>query len=61
MTEREKIDALEYKLADALNLTAALQLVAWDMSQEIVEQDSQARVRRDAVIGLADALERALA
>lgn len=60
MTEREKIDALEDKLNNALNLTAALQLVAWDLCQTVAEPGSQEQVRRDAVIGLADALERTL-
>jgi hypothetical protein len=60
MTEREKIYALENKLNNALNLTAALQMVAWDFAQADAE-NTQARLRRDAVIGLADALERALA
>lgn len=61
MTEREKIEALEDKLNHALNLTAALQLVAWDLCQTSAEPGSQEQVRRDAVIGLADAFERTLA
>ena len=60
MSDQEKIDALENKLNHALNLTAALQMVAWDFAQEAEAENSQARQRRDAVIGLADALERAL-
>jgi hypothetical protein len=59
MTEREKIYALENKLNNALNLTAALQMVAWDFAQADAP-DNAAKQRRDAVIGLADALERAL-
>ncbi|MEY8838316.1 hypothetical protein AB9K41_04655 [Cribrihabitans sp. XS_ASV171] len=61
MTDRERIDALEHKLNEAMNLTAALQVVAWDFAQEVEAANTQARLRRDAVIGLADALERVLA
>lgn len=60
MTDRERIDALENKLNHALNLTAALQMVAWDLCQTAVEPGSQDQLRRDAVIGLADAFEQAL-
>lgn len=61
MTEREKIEALEDKLNLAQNLTAALQMVAWDMCQTSAEPGSQEQMRRDAVVGLSEALERALA
>ncbi|MEY8838890.1 hypothetical protein AB9K41_07640 [Cribrihabitans sp. XS_ASV171] len=61
MTDREQFEVLENKLAEAQNLTSALQLVAWDMAQREAQAGSQERLCRDAVIGLADALERVLA
>lgn len=60
MSEREKIEVLENKLNHALNLTAALQLVAWEMCQRAAEPGSQDQRIRDAVVGLSDALDRAL-
>jgi len=52
--EREELDK---KLHDIRNLIDALQTVAWDMAQERIELGSARDRQRNAVIGLADAME----
>ena len=53
---REQNNHVDHTLAQISNLVAALQLVVWDIGQLQPDQPI-GKERRDAVVGIGDALE----
>ena len=53
---KEEHDELEHTLAQATNLVAALQIVAGEVASLTPDQPI-GKERRDAIVGLSDALE----
>lgn len=56
---RTLYDETEQRLNRASNLVAALQIVAYDVCQ-LSPEDAIGKERRDAIVGLGDALEELL-
>ncbi|WP_421906769.1 hypothetical protein [Mameliella sp.] len=55
----KELDDAHRVIVDAANLTEALQIVLWDISNTFGETDAM-RKQVDALVGLGDALERVL-
>lgn len=53
-------EAVNQKLTHVTNLVAALQIVAWDVAQ-LQGKEPISNDRRDAIVGLSDALGKVLA
>lgn len=54
---QKRLNWYDEQLADVHNLTDALQIVAWDLTQQDLKERPELNRLRNAVVGIANALE----